>query len=210
MIHPGEVHQTHPPAIRLEPRRFRVMYIPVSTLQQLVAEVAGRDIGKPFFAEPTILDRELIAQFLSLHQTLEGAANQLESQSRLLLTLGQLIATRSYRPLLSTLGVEHAAVRRIREYLQDNYAHNVSVEELARLVELSPFHLIRVFTKQVGLTPHAYQTQIRIARAKALLLSGLPPAQVAQETGFYDQSHFGGNFKRLVGITPGRYAVSKQ
>lgn len=210
-IAPGEVHQTCPPAIRLAPKRFRVMYVPSATLRQAAAEVAGRDIGLPFFAEPTILDRKLTAQFLSLHQTLEGTASQLESQSRLLLTLAQLIVGYAQDcPLPSTLKNERAAVRRIREYLQENYAQNVSIEELARLADKSVFHLIRVFKKEVGLTPHAYQTQVRIARAKTLLVSGLPPAQVAVETGFYDQSHFGGHFKRLVGSTPGSYAASQQ
>lgn len=208
-IAPGEVHQTCPPAVRLAPRQFRVMYVPNSTLQQVAAEVAGRDIGLPFFAQPTILDKELTARFLSLHQTLEGAASQLESESRLLLTLAQLINCYAQeRPQLSALKVERAAVWRIREYLQENYDQNISIKELACLVDLSAFHLIRVFTKEVGLTPHAYQTQVRIARAKTLLVDGLPPAQVAVETGFYDQSHFGGHFKRLVGITPGRYARS--
>ncbi|CAA9481240.1 MAG: Transcriptional regulator, AraC family [uncultured Rubrobacteraceae bacterium] len=54
--------------------------------------------------------------------------------------------------------------------------------------------------------PHAYQTQARLDRARSLLLRGWPPARVARETGFADQSHLTRRFKRLVGVTPGRYA----
>lgn len=211
MLHPGEIHQTRPLAVRLTPSRFRMMYVPYNTLRQAAAEVARRDIGLPFFAEPTILDPNLFVQFLSLHQTLEGAASQLELESRLLLAFTQLIAdyTQDYLPP-STIGVERATVRLVREYLQENYTQNVSLAELARLAELSAFHLIRVFTKEVGLTPHAYQTLARIARAKSLLTSNMPSGQVAIAVGFYDQSHFGEHFKRLVGVPPEKYAGDRK
>jgi len=211
IIHPGELHQPCPPAVRLAPTLFREMYVPVAMIRQAAAEVAERDIGLPFFAEPIISNPDLSARFLSLHQTLEGNASQLELESELLLTLAQLIAGFAQdRPPLSTLGVERAAVRRVREYLEENYAQKVSLAELARLTDLSVFHLTRAFAKEVGLTPHAYQTQVRIARAKTLLISGLPPGQVAITVGFYDQPHFGKHFKRLVGVTPRRYAGDRK
>jgi AraC-like DNA-binding protein len=55
------------------------------------------------------------------------------------------------------------------------------------------------------MTPHAYQTKIRIRRAKSLLHAGLPITAVAAEAGFYDQAHLTRHFKRIVGLTPGRY-----
>jgi transcriptional regulator GlxA family with amidase domain len=54
--------------------------------------------------------------------------------------------------------------------------------------------------------PHAYQIQVRLLRAKKLLRSGRHPADVAYATGFADQSHFSRHFKRLMGLTPARYA----
>lgn len=54
--------------------------------------------------------------------------------------------------------------------------------------------------------PHAYQINVRLDRAKDLLLRGWPISEVAREAGFYDQSHFTRYFKRLVGVTPGSYA----
>ena len=80
------------------------------------------------------------------------------------------------------------------------------LEELASLANLSPYHLARVFRDEIGMPPHAYQTQARLGRTRVLLLRGWPPARVAQETGFADQSHLTRRFKRLVGVTPGRYA----
>ena len=60
---------------------------------------------------------------------------------------------------------------------------------------------------QMGLTPHAFQTNLRIARARALLSAGQPPAAVAATCGFADQAHLTRTFKRAVGVTPGRFAT---
>jgi AraC-like DNA-binding protein len=70
---------------------------------------------------------------------------------------------------------------------------------------LSPFHLNRLFCREIGMPPHAFQTQVRIARAKTLLRQGLPITGVAMQTGFADQSHLTRHFKRLLKLTPGQY-----
>jgi len=81
----------------------------------------------------------------------------------------------------------------------------VALQELARVVNLSPFHLARVFRQTVGLPPHAYQTRLRLVQAKTLLAQGYDVGFVASETGFCDQSHFTQQFKRHYQVTPGSY-----
>jgi AraC-like DNA-binding protein len=68
----------------------------------------------------------------------------------------------------------------------------------------------RVFKDGVGLTPHAYQDQLRVRLAKQLLAQQAPIAQAAVEAGFYDQAHLTRHFKRAVGITPGRYVAARR
>jgi AraC-like DNA-binding protein len=101
---------------------------------------------------------------------------------------------------------EHAAVRRARAYLQDRWDQPVSLAELAGVAGLSRFELIRRFRGQNGLTPHAFQRDLRIDRARALLADGVPAAAVAAACGFADQPHLSRVFKRLVGVPPGAYA----
>jgi transcriptional regulator GlxA family with amidase domain len=107
-------------------------------------------------------------------------------------------------------GREHAAVRRIRDYIEAHYDQDISLTGLAALVSLSPYHVARVFRAEVGLPPHGYLESVRIRRAQRLLAAGMPPAAVACATGFADQSHLTHRFKRLIGVTPGRYARQRK
>ena len=206
VVHPGEVHSARDPQERLTPSSYRVMYAEPALLARAATEVAGRGETQPFFRDPIIQDRGLAWEFLRLHVALEGAAPRLEQDARLLSTLARLLTRYAGVRPSTPPGRERRAVGLAREYLEDNLGRSVALEELASLVNLSPFHLARVFRDEVGMPPHAYQTQARLGRARSLLLRGWPPARVAQETGFADQSHLTRRFKRLVGVTPGRYA----
>jgi AraC-like DNA-binding protein len=105
---------------------------------------------------------------------------------------------------------EHAAVRRARSYLEERWAAPVTLAELAAHAGLSRFELARTFRAQVGLPPHAFQLDLRIARARTLLAGGEPTAAVAAQCGFCDQAHLTRVFKRAVGVTPARYARSSK
>jgi AraC-like DNA-binding protein len=96
----------------------------------------------------------------------------------------------------------------VRHYLEAHYMDNPSLETLAQIAGLSPFHFVRVFRQATGLPPHTYLTQLRINRAKAQLQAGDPIADVAAATGFSDQSHLTRRFKRIVGVTPGQFVSS--
>jgi AraC-like DNA-binding protein len=65
---------------------------------------------------------------------------------------------------------------------------------------------MRSFRKEYGLPPHAYANQLKLIAAKRKLQAGLPPAEVAADVGFYDQSHLTRVFKRAFDLTPGRFA----
>jgi AraC-like DNA-binding protein len=80
------------------------------------------------------------------------------------------------------------------------------LEDLAGAVGLTTFQLIGLFKRTVGLTPHAYLTQIRLGAACRALRKGAPIVEVATDTGFYDQSALTRHFKRCYGITPLQFA----
>jgi AraC-like DNA-binding protein len=103
------------------------------------------------------------------------------------------------------LGLEHHAVTKIKAYLHEKTVSEVSLEDLSSLTKLNKYHLLQIFKRDVGISPHLYQTSLRIHRAKQQLATGTPIAQVALDVGFVDQSHFGRQFKKYVRVTPGQF-----
>jgi AraC-like DNA-binding protein len=101
-----------------------------------------------------------------------------------------------------------AMLERAREYLAEHCCENVSLAQLAGVVALDPFALVRGFSRAFGLPPHAWMLQERVRRAQVLLRDGVPPAEAAVRVGFADQSHLTRCFKRMTGVTPGRYRAS--
>lgn len=98
-----------------------------------------------------------------------------------------------------------AGVRQVMACLQRDPQALHPLEQLAQQARLSRYQLIRAFRTATGMTPHAYQLNLRIIQARVSLLAGEAPAALAQRLGFADQAHFQRVFKAHVGITPGRY-----
>lgn len=97
-------------------------------------------------------------------------------------------------------------VRRAIEYIRDHLDGSITLDDLAAHANLDKFHLCRAFRAQVGIPPHAYLTQFRIARAKQLLARGVRASDVAPLVGLYDQAQLTRHFRRIVGTTPARFA----
>ena len=128
----------------------------------------------------------------------------MEQQSRLaelMSAILQLVTHEGPRPPILT-----PAVTRTRDALHERFAEEVPLEELSALAGMSKCHLVHLFHHEMGLPPHAYQIQLRVARARVLIAAGVPLAEVATMTGFADQSHLTRLFKRVVGMPPGQYA----
>jgi AraC-like DNA-binding protein len=95
-------------------------------------------------------------------------------------------------------------VGRVVEYIDANLAQHVRVSELAALTGLSSFHFSRAFKAATGQSPYAFALARRVLRARQLLGTEMPLAEIALTVGFASQSHLTEHFRRLVGVTPGR------
>ena len=93
------------------------------------------------------------------------------------------------------------------EYVEEHLDGGPTLAQMAAVVRLNPFHFARQFKAATGLAPHQYVILRRVERAKQLLEAGtdLSLAEVAPGAGFSDQSQLSHHFKRLVGVTPGRF-----
>lgn len=93
----------------------------------------------------------------------------------------------------------------IKKYLDEKYLEELILDDLVKSFDLSVVHLIRVFKKEFGLPIHSYILNKKVHFAKELLSSNLPIIEVAQNSGFFDQSHLNRSFKRIFQITPKEY-----
>jgi AraC-like DNA-binding protein len=95
------------------------------------------------------------------------------------------------------------------KYIQFNYSHDISIDDIAKAVGVSRSHLYRVFMSNVGQSPIDYLTSYRISEACFLLKnSQLSIAEIAVSVGFFDQFYFSRVFKKSKGVPPSKYLTS--
>ncbi|MDQ3118727.1 MAG: AraC family transcriptional regulator, partial [Verrucomicrobiota bacterium] len=208
VLHSGEMHSAQDLEARAERAQFWMIYVPPAVMRLAAQRLSHRRSNNaPLVAKPVHLDSSIFNAFVSFHELMRKGTAALEHDSQVLDIFACFLArTGAVREQPSAgVGREPQAVRRARDYLRAYFSANKSLNELASVAGLSPQRLNRVFRQTLWLPPHAYQTQLRVERAKSLILQRLPLAQVAAQCGFYDQSHLNAHFKRLVSVTPGRY-----
>lgn len=204
LVVPGEAHDGH--GAGRDGWAYRMFYLAPEALMEAARALVARP-NLPHFRAGVIDDPVLAGCIARTHRLLESPdISLIEKETRLLWLLAHWISRHAdERGGWPEYGDEHGAVRRAREILEERFAEDVPLAELARLAGLSPFHLIRVFEKRLGVTPHAYLTQTRVERARQRLAKGERIADIAVDCGFSDQAHLTRLFKRQTGVTPGKY-----
>jgi AraC family transcriptional regulator len=142
-----------------------------------------------------------------------GAGGRLAAEA-----LGNVLAVQLIRHLLAPRQparrrhgtLPQARLRAVVEYIEEHIGGGPTLEQIAAIAGLSPYHFARQFKAATGLPPHQYVIMRRVERAKSLLRAGtdLALAQLAARAGFSDQSQFSHHFKRIVGVTPGQFRIS--
>jgi AraC-like DNA-binding protein len=98
---------------------------------------------------------------------------------------------------------------RLKAHIEDNLAHEVTLDSLAQVAGLSRFHLCRAFRETTGFPPHAWLTRTRIAAARQMLRnSGQPIHEIARLCGFASPNQFATSFRKAMGMTPSAYRRS--
>ena len=203
LFNPGLVHSgvIDSPDTRIT---YRVFSFDNALLEKASQELSEMD-SLPEFTDVVIQDKLATTTLARLCQVVVGQTSRLELDTALSRAVVTLVTRHSEFSSTVPDTAEPVAVKRAREYLHDNLSDKVSLEELAVVAGLSRYHLLRVFKKSVGLSPHQYHTQLRVEFAKQLLRNGSSFADVATASGFSDQSHFTNTFRKYTGATPGMY-----
>ncbi len=191
--------------------RFGILAIEPTLLQNI-----GRDWLNP--------DRiELIPRFMSERDDLiQGIFSTLRSElttggigSNLLIdSLKTALAIHLLRNYCTTSaklsghnhGLSAAKLKLVTEYIHDHLDSDLKLIDLSKILNISPYHFLRLFKHSVNVTPHQYILQQRIDRAKYLLQSTcLDLDEIALRVGFCDRSHLNRCFKNSTGQTPSQW-----
>lgn len=188
---------------------YQMLHLDISWLNQWYAEFQkeGFDLNLPQHRPLIIKDENLYQAFSDMNETLFDSQKLiLEKEQSLIYCLTQLL-------------LPHFILEEIQktQYLYESFLNLIhiiksserfiSLEELAQQVGLSRYAIIRLFKANVGLTPHAFQINLKVNQARAQLKQGIPLAELAVNLGFSDQSHFHKAFKAHTGITPRQFQL---
>src|SRR5258706_1670540 len=204
-INPGAVHTGE--AIDQQSFEMRSIYPTISHMQMAALELTGRNQALPFFREVRVDDSRVMKSILSMHKALSERADVMEVESMFISTLAQLIKRYAdFHFAEQKVGNEKKAIEKARLFIEEYFAQSVSLNALAQHVALSPYYLLRAFSAEVGMQPHAYLESVRIRNAQRLIEIGQPLTDIALAVGFSSQSHMTNRFKKIIGVTPGQYA----
>lgn len=196
VIPPGVFHSCNPSDHRIW--RYKMLFVQPGWLERI------KDSGLNFsaYAGENALLRRSVAQLVDC---LMSDAAPLEKETYLLEFLSEAFAGEQacFLPLNSE--VDRKRLEKIREYLHAHYLEKVTLDELESLSGFSKSYLLRLFRLEYQVSPHVYQTVLRINFAKQQLIRRRSIAEVSLEAGFFDQSHFTKMFKQHVGVTPENY-----
>jgi len=183
--------------VGLEPKEFA----------RTIDEIIERDRIEliPHFATPDPLVHQI---GLALKRALENSGNGSRLYAETMTTALMVHLLQYYSAQQLTIptyigGLSKLKLQQVVDYIHAHLDRDLSLKELATVVQMSAHYFSQLFKQSTGITPHQYVIHCRIERAKELLMQRkLTISDVAKVVGFVDQSHFHRHFKRLVGITP--------
>jgi len=184
---------------------YRMIY-PQPGLLRLALEGAIGVDEPLLFRHAFIDDAEVRLAFDSSYHALRTRSCELAAEEAVLRFLRLLSLKHSSRSVRQAVPPSRTHMVRVaRDFIDAHFAERIQLSSLAAVCGASPFHLIRVFRAAVGVPPHAYLKQRRVAHAMTMLRNGVPVATIAYACGFSDQSHLTRAFKRTYGFPPGAY-----
>jgi AraC-like DNA-binding protein len=189
LIHPGRIHSGKPD----EQLGWSIDTIAMKV--SFVEELFDSKIAIKF-EDFIVDDSELKTQFLKAFDLLTTYQSSIENEGKLYLLLSDLIKSKAATSHNEINENQVTAVDRAINYITKNYKLSFSLDELAEQSFLSKFHLLRVFKNKTGLTPYAYQMQLKLNEARKMIFQNTSLTEIAHDLGFSDQAHFTNTFKK--------------
>ena len=200
LFNPKETHNCAP--VAGEVLDYRAINVPVDVMDRAVEEITGKGMRLQF-KETLIPQVELALSIRELYDVIVSGSSLMVREEAFYFLIEQLLEEHMI-PMVASRELSETA-KNMKQYLDTHLEETVSLETLSEISSMSRYQLLRLFTREVGVSPYRYLQSIRIAQAKVLLEQGEAIGKVALDCGFSDQSHFTNYFKSFIGITPKQY-----
>jgi AraC family transcriptional regulator len=190
-----------------ERHEFALVSIEPKFLARAAHDISGLD-GLELIPKLAVGDPLVASLILSLDREAGRGCPEGNAYAESLATMLGIHLARKYAAKQPRIREPHGGLNRHQlgraiDFVQAHFAQDIPLSALAAAAGLSPYHFARLFKQSTGLAPHQYLIQVRVERAKGLLLhSRQSVTSIAVEVGFCDQSHFATHFKRAYGVTP--------
>jgi len=136
------------------------------------------------------------------------SARQHESIVKLLTIFAQHLSLISNQIVVQEQNSEPPFIARAKQFINDNQGEELSLNQVAKAVNMSSFYFCKKFKKVTGINFTEYITRVRIEKSRNLLLNpNLRVSEIAYEVGFQSLTHFNRMFKRVLGSSPTDYRL---
>ena len=203
-VTPDEAHSVEPAGDH--GFAYWCLYPSIDLVTGAAAAVGSKRPAGTLTLPPVIEDAEAAGLLCAVFEAEATRASRMARETLLFALLSHVLVRHATASVVDNgKPASTSALARARDVLAACSSENLSLGQLAAMVGLDPFSLVRGFSRAYGLPPHAWIVQQRVRRAQVYLRAGRSPAAGAAQVGFADQSHLCRHFKRIVGVTPGLY-----
>ena len=175
--------------------------------EEIVREVTGkRNILKKVEYSPSPQLLQVVANFENEVRNYHGSCPLMLQSICVQLAIQVIRCTENDTADFKKYGRENNYVSKAIEYMKAYYNAGISIDDICREINLSPYYFIRLFKARTGETPYQYLLRLRLQQAEVLLEQGeYLVEEVARLCGFVHTGHFSSLYRRIKGMTPTEY-----
>lgn len=204
VVNPFEIHRASKQ--NTQSNGLYALYLDKNWIETLQYELFEIQTYIPF-SKTIIDDKSLYHSFIVLCEELFEDNFSFNKEEKIIEFISELMNKNTNKQIIE-LQNKNILVDDIKDYIDKNIKENLSLDHIAKEFLITSFHLIRVFKKELFLTPHQYILNKKVNLAKELLSQDISISEVALTIGFNDQSHLYKYFKQTFSISPKEYQKS--
>ncbi|MRJ06055.1 MAG: hypothetical protein C6I01_00850 [Epsilonproteobacteria bacterium] len=181
------------------------LFIEENYIRNIISSLLNKEY-KSYIKFPNKINDPTIGNlFNQLNEYLDHHLNSISIEENITQLI--VILVKKYSPLKikKSRDINNHYVKRLVEYIYTHYLDDIQLQDLQDIAGINKYHIIRIFKQHFSLTPYQFILKLRIEHALKLMKKDYPLSLIAVESGFFDQSHFIKEFKKVYGITPLRF-----